>query len=85
MFRFPKSKLPDMSNDELEKLMKTIDSLPENQATDGGIYLYTAKARKQTQMIAEQITHNIIETKRKNGTLSDKHGEGYSGRKCNRR
>lgn len=78
-----KMKLDNKTTEELLKLREEIESDPANKNTDGGIYLYTVKARKKLDAITEAITENLRQAKVARGELINT--AGYSGRQANRR
>jgi hypothetical protein len=67
---------------ELLAMRQEIEADPLNRS-NGGLYLYTAKALKNLDRIAEQITHNMAMKRAVDGrpVVAD----GYSGRQSNRR
>ena len=69
---------------ELSMLQQQIVTDPANRnTTPDSIYLYTPKARKKLNRIAQAITDLLIERKKRDGTY--KPAPGYSGRQTNRR
>ena len=78
-------KLEGKTNAELLALREAIEEDPANQIPrgSGSIYLYTPKARKKLDEIADWIMHNLAEAKRARGEYINT--AGYSGRKCKRR
>lgn len=75
-------KLDNKTTDELLAMQQAIEADPANKQ-NGGLYLYTPKARKKLDAIARQITHNMAMKRAAEGNpvVCD----GYSGRQKNRR
>ena len=63
--RFPKSKLPNMSNKELAALSEQIQALPENRKHSDRPFdtMYTPKAQRQLDDIAFTISSNLRQKK----------------------
>lgn len=72
-----------MTDQELQDEMRRIENDPQNQNTDGGIWLYSESARKKLDAIAMEINERMIERKRAAGTYV--FTGGYSGRQSNKR
>jgi hypothetical protein len=75
--------LHNKSNSELVKLQSEIESDPANKNTDGGLFLYSKKARAKLDKIARQITENLREAREKAGNPVP--CDGYSGLQTNKR
>jgi len=76
-------KLDNKTNIELLQIKENVCCDPTSSNPTGGIFLYTAAARKKLDAIDRAITENmrVARVARGNAPTSD----GYSGRKSNRR
>ena len=75
--------LKGKTNSELIAIREEICSDSSNLNTPGGIFIYTAKARKKLDEIDRAITANIKEARSLSGNPVVECG--YSGRQTNKR
>ena len=75
--------LYDKTEEELQAMMREIESDPKNRMPPSSIFLYTPKARKKLDNIARVITWQLAEKRRLAGNPVS--ADGYSGRQSKRR
>ena len=69
--------------EELQKMMEDIQNDPKNKTT-GELYLYTKSARKKTDAISWAIAYHLKDLRKERGEEISE-GQGYTGRKQNKR